>query len=50
MDRAIAEQFRPDHFVTAHMMRLNIATGHLQWVDAGHPVPLLIRNHQSCGN
>ncbi|MFF4350190.1 PP2C family protein-serine/threonine phosphatase [Streptomyces sp. NPDC001530] len=46
MDRAIAEQFGPEHFVTAQMMRLNIATGHLQWVNAGHPAPLLIRNHQ----
>jgi serine phosphatase RsbU (regulator of sigma subunit) len=46
MDRAIAEQFGPDHFVTAQMMRLNIATGHLQWVNAGHPAPLLIRNHE----
>ncbi|WP_328725839.1 PP2C family protein-serine/threonine phosphatase [Streptomyces sp. NBC_00259] len=46
MDRAIAEQFGPEHFVTAQMMRLNITTGHLQWVNAGHPAPLLIRNHQ----
>ncbi|MGW1609224.1 PP2C family protein-serine/threonine phosphatase [Streptomyces sp. NPDC002285] len=46
MDRAIAEQFGPEHFVTAQMMRLNVATGHLQWVNAGHPAPLLIRNHQ----
>jgi serine phosphatase RsbU (regulator of sigma subunit) len=46
MDRAIAEQFGPEHFVTAQMMRLNIATGHLQWVNAGHPAPLLIRSHQ----
>lgn len=46
MDRAIAEQFGPDHFVTAQMMRLNIETGHLQWVNAGHPAPLLIRDHQ----
>ncbi|MEV5484185.1 PP2C family protein-serine/threonine phosphatase [Streptomyces sp. NPDC001739] len=46
MDRAIAEQFGPDHFVTAQMMRLNITTGHLQWVNAGHPSPLLIRNRQ----
>ncbi|MEU9350154.1 PP2C family protein-serine/threonine phosphatase [Streptomyces griseoloalbus] len=46
MDRAIAEQFGPDHFVTAQMMRLNIVTGHLQWVNAGHPAPLLIRDHQ----
>ncbi|MFE7778848.1 PP2C family protein-serine/threonine phosphatase [Streptomyces sp. NPDC057445] len=46
MDRAIAEQFGPEHFVTAQMMRLNTATGHLQWVNAGHPAPLLIRDHR----
>ncbi|MGW0698306.1 PP2C family protein-serine/threonine phosphatase [Streptomyces sp. NPDC002867] len=46
MDRAVAEQFGPEHFVTAQMMRLNIATGHLQWVNAGHPAPLLIREHE----
>ncbi|MDQ1009518.1 hypothetical protein QFZ82_004003 [Streptomyces sp. V4I23] len=46
MDRAVAEQFGPEHFVTAQMMRLDIATGHLQWVNAGHPAPLLIREHE----
>ncbi|MFC5801249.1 PP2C family protein-serine/threonine phosphatase [Streptomyces formicae] len=46
MDRAVAEQFGPEHFVTAQMMRLNITTGHLQWVNAGHPAPLLIRDHK----
>ncbi|MGA5268059.1 PP2C family protein-serine/threonine phosphatase [Streptomyces lydicamycinicus] len=46
MDQAISDQFGPDHFVTAQMMRLNITTGHLQWVNAGHPAPLLIRNGQ----
>lgn len=49
MDRAIAEQFGPDHFVTAQMMVLDIATGHLQWVNAGHPAPLLIRDHAVVG-
>ncbi|MFB9198730.1 PP2C family protein-serine/threonine phosphatase [Actinomadura verrucosospora] len=46
MDTAIDEQFGPDHFVTAQMMRLNIGTGHLQWVNAGHPAPMLIRDHK----
>jgi hypothetical protein len=45
-DRAVAEQFGPDHFVTAQMMRLDTATGRLQWVNAGHPAPLLIRGHR----
>ncbi|MER8155886.1 PP2C family protein-serine/threonine phosphatase [Streptomyces sp. NPDC094472] len=46
MDTAIDAQFGPDHFVTAQMMRLDIGTGHLQWVNAGHPAPLLIRDHR----
>ena len=44
MDQAIDGQFGPDRFVTAQMMRLDTATGHLQWVNAGHPAPLLIRD------
>ncbi|MFF1343620.1 PP2C family protein-serine/threonine phosphatase [Streptomyces sp. NPDC058290] len=46
MDRAVAEQFDPDHFVTAQMMRLDTDTGRLQWVNAGHPAPMLIRGHR----
>ncbi|NKZ02783.1 PP2C family protein-serine/threonine phosphatase [Actinomadura latina] len=46
MDTAIDTQFGPDHFVTAQMMRLNIGTGHLQWVNAGHPAPMLIRDYK----
>ncbi|MCX4429219.1 PP2C family protein-serine/threonine phosphatase [Streptomyces mirabilis] len=43
MDDAIAGQFGPDHFVTAQLMHLNIATGEMELVNAGHPAPLLIR-------
>ncbi|MEU8799247.1 PP2C family protein-serine/threonine phosphatase [Spirillospora sp. NPDC048819] len=43
MDKAIDEQFGPDHFTTAQMMRLNVTTGDLRWVNAGHHAPLLIR-------
>jgi serine phosphatase RsbU (regulator of sigma subunit) len=46
MDEVIEKQFGPDQFVTAQMMRLDIATGHLQWVNAGHPAPLLIRDRR----
>ncbi|MEU5990386.1 PP2C family protein-serine/threonine phosphatase [Spirillospora sp. NPDC047418] len=49
MDTAIDDQFGPDHFVTAQMMRLNIGTGHLEWVNAGHPAPMLIRDHRVIG-
>ncbi|MET9917443.1 PP2C family protein-serine/threonine phosphatase [Streptomyces sp. NPDC006435] len=49
MDRAVAEQFAPDHFVTAQMLRLDTTTGRLQWVNAGHPAPVLIRKHRVMG-
>ncbi|MFF9913611.1 PP2C family protein-serine/threonine phosphatase [Streptomyces sp. NPDC013457] len=49
MDRAVAEQFAPDHFVTAQMMRLDTTVGRLQWVNAGHPAPVLIREHRVLG-
>jgi len=49
MDEVIAEQFGPEQFVTAQMMQLNVATGHLQWVNAGHPWPLLIRGREVVG-
>lgn len=46
MDRAVAEQFGPEHFVTAQMMQLDTTTGQVQWVNAGHPPPILVRNHR----
>ncbi|MFI1049542.1 PP2C family protein-serine/threonine phosphatase [Streptomyces griseoruber] len=46
MDRAVADQFGPEHFVTAQMMRLDTTTGHLQWVNAGHPSPMLVHDHR----
>jgi hypothetical protein len=49
MDHAIAQMFGPERFVTAQMMHLNILTGHLLWVNAGHPAPLLIRDQQVVG-
>jgi len=44
MDDAITRQFGPDHFVTAQLMHLDITTGELELVNAGHPAPLLIRD------
>ncbi|MFJ3337048.1 PP2C family protein-serine/threonine phosphatase [Streptomyces sp. NPDC086766] len=45
MDRAVANQFGPEHFVTAQMLQLDTTTGHLQWVNAGHPSPMLVRDY-----
>ncbi|MGW5199806.1 PP2C family protein-serine/threonine phosphatase [Streptomyces spiralis] len=46
MDEAVGKQFGADHFVTAQMLRLDTTTGHLQWVNAGHPAPILVRDHR----
>jgi Stage II sporulation protein E (SpoIIE) len=46
IDRAIAGQFDQDSFATAQMARLDVGTGLLQWVNAGHPHPLLLRDRR----
>lgn len=46
MDAAVATQFTADHFATAQMARLDVRSGRLEWVNAGHPAPLLLRGHR----
>lgn len=46
MDAAVATQFTADHFATAQMARLDVRSGRLQWLNAGHPAPLLVRDHR----
>lgn len=46
MDAAVAEQFGVEGFVTAQMARLDLGTGRLQLVNAGHLAPLLVRAHK----
>jgi hypothetical protein len=43
MDRAIATQFGGERFVTGQLGQLDCVTGRLQWLNAGHPLPLLVR-------
>ena len=43
MDAVVAEQFGPERFVTGQLVRLDLETGRLTWVNAGHPRPLLWR-------
>jgi serine phosphatase RsbU (regulator of sigma subunit) len=45
VDRVIAEQFSGSRFATAVMARLDLDTGMLRWVNAGHPAPLIVREH-----
>ncbi|UDY37629.1 PP2C family protein-serine/threonine phosphatase [Dermatobacter hominis] len=42
--RAIASQFGDDAFVTGQIGSLDLPSGNLSWLNAGHPLPLLIRN------
>ncbi len=49
MDRAIAGQFDEEHFVTVQMAHLDVGSGRLRWVNAGHPHPLLIRDRRVVG-
>jgi serine phosphatase RsbU (regulator of sigma subunit) len=44
MDQALSEQFGTDSFATAQMAHLDLVTGELQLVNAGHPPPLLLRD------
>ncbi len=43
IDAALAEQDLASRFVTAVIAELQLATGQLRWVSAGHPAPLLLR-------
>jgi serine phosphatase RsbU (regulator of sigma subunit) len=44
MDRVVADQFGTEKFVTGQLVRLDLPTGRLTWVNAGHPRPLLWRD------
>ena len=43
IDAAIAGQIGRSQFATAVLARLDMGTGRLRWVNAGHPAPLLLR-------
>ncbi len=43
INAAIATQFGASQFATAVLARLDIDTGRLRWINAGHPDPLIVR-------
>ena len=43
IDDEVAEQYPAGRFVTACIAELDVETGLLRWVNAGHPAPLLLR-------
>jgi Stage II sporulation protein E (SpoIIE) len=44
IDAALDAQATTARFVTAVLAQLDVRTGHLRWVSAGHPSPLLLRD------
>jgi Stage II sporulation protein E (SpoIIE) len=44
MDDAVGDQFPDERYVTAIIAQLEIETGRLTWIRAGHPPPLIIRD------
>lgn len=43
IDSVLAEHYAGDAFVTAVLVRLRLDSGVIEWVNAGHPPPLLMR-------
>jgi serine phosphatase RsbU (regulator of sigma subunit) len=43
VNAVIAGQFPGSQFATAVIARLDLGTGRLRWINAGHPVPLILR-------
>ena len=43
MDEILAEQFGEERFATAQLASLDLVTGQLSWLNAGHPAPMLVR-------
>ena len=48
-DRSIANQFGSSYFVTAIIGSLDLRSGTLTWVNAGHLLPMLVRNGSYAG-
>jgi hypothetical protein len=48
-DRVIAEQFGQSRFVTGIIGHLDPETSTLSWINAGHPLPLLVRDRSVTG-
>jgi hypothetical protein len=44
MHDAVGRQFPDDRFVTALIAELDLPTGALTWISAGHPPPVLVRD------
>jgi serine phosphatase RsbU (regulator of sigma subunit) len=44
VDRALFDEYPSQRFVTALIAELDVSSGMLHWISAGHPAPLLLRD------
>ena len=49
VDRIIAAQFGHSFYVTGQIASLDLASGVLTWLNAGHPLPMLVRDGSYVG-
>ena len=49
VDQVIRDHDGTDEYVTGQLAHLDVATGELRWLNAGHPLPLLIRQGRVVG-
>jgi serine phosphatase RsbU (regulator of sigma subunit) len=49
IDDVLAEQFGRERFVTALLLELDMRSGEVRFVTAGHPLPLLLRDGRVVG-
>ncbi len=47
--QAILDEYHGEAFVTAALARLDLESGRLEWTNAGHPTPLLLRAQRVVG-
>ena len=45
LEASVTNHF-PECFVTGQLVRVDLDTGSMTWINAGHPLPMLIRNGQ----
>ena len=49
LDRTLAQAFGGQRFVTGQLAQLDVHSGHLTWINAGHPLPLQVREDRVVG-
>jgi serine phosphatase RsbU (regulator of sigma subunit) len=49
LDKVLVDNFGRERFVTGQLAKLDVQSGHLAWINAGHPLPLQVRGGRVLG-